>query len=98
MGVSAVGQGISISAIKHAVATLLVFVALFYFFYGPPITQKLHDAALRECNAMTGSSYRNFRLEWRTTTYSSLHPPHWVCFDLRDPEDTGTSLGWWVDL
>ncbi len=98
MGVSSVGQGLSIASIRHAVATVLVFAALFFFLYGPPITHKLHDAAVHECNAMTGSAFRNYRLEWRTTTYSSISPPHWVCYDLRDPAHGGTSLGWWVDL
>jgi hypothetical protein len=98
MAVSSVGLGPSITAIRHAVATVLVFVGLFFLLYGPPLTDRLRDAAARECNAMTGSAYRNYRLEWRTTTLSSVHAPHWVCFDLRDPARTGTSLGWWVDL
>jgi hypothetical protein len=96
MGVSAVGAGISVTAVRHVTATILVFLALFYFFYGPPLTPAFADRAQVECNQQTGSSYRNYRLEWRTTTYDSVHPPTWVCHDLRDPEDTGTSLGWWV--
>lgn len=96
MGVSAVGAGISAASIRHVAATICVFLGLFYFLYGPPLTSRLSDAAHSECNQRTGSSYRNYRLEWHTTTYESINPPHWVCHDLRDPEDTGTSLGWWV--
>jgi hypothetical protein len=98
MGVSAIGLGLSMATIRHALATLLVASGLFGFFYGPPLTAQLHQAALDRCNRITGSAYRNFRLEWHTTTLSTVRPPHWVCYDLRDPEDVGTSLGWWVDL
>jgi hypothetical protein len=37
-------------------------------------------------------------LEWRTTTYTSLHRPHWVCHDLREPIRHGTDLGWWTGI
>jgi hypothetical protein len=98
LGVSAVGAGISAATIRHVIATLLVFLAVFSFFYGPPLAQKFSEAAHRECNRMTGSTYRTYELEWRTTTYDSINPPEWICHDRRDAEDTGTSLGWWVDL
>ena len=96
MGVSAVGAGVSVGTYRHVTATVLVFLGLFYFLYGPPLTPAFSDAAHSQCNERTGSSYRNYRLEWSTTTYGSVDRPHWVCHDLRDPEDTGTSLGWWV--
>ena len=98
MGVSAVGARPSAASIRHVIATLLVALGLFAFFYGPPLTEKLSAAAHSECNKLTGSSYRHYRLEWRTTTYSSIHAPQWVCYDLRDARKPGTSLGWWVDL
>ena len=98
MGVSVVGQGIQMSAIRHAIATAAVFLALFYYFYGPPLTPAMAQAAQDRCNDLTGSAYRNYHLEWQTTTYSGLHQPHWECFDLRTGENRSYDLGWWVDL
>lgn len=97
MGVSAIGQGMRLSAVRYAVATVLVFLALFYYLYGPPLTPGFDEAAHRRCNELTGSSYRGYVLEWRTTTYNSIDIPHWTCFDLTKPGHPGTSLGWWVD-
>ena len=98
MGVSAVGQNARIATIRYALATALVFLGLFAFFYGPPLTPNMADAARAACNKETGSDYRNFSLVWRTTTYDSIDAPHWVCYDLSAPGHPGTSLGWWVDL
>ena len=98
MGVSAIGQRISASTVRHVAATIAVFVALFYFFYGPPLTAGLSEAAHRECNREIRSDYRSYRLEWRTTTYSGVNRPHWVCFDLSRPGQPGHSLGWWAGL
>lgn len=95
MAISAVGQRISIQAIRHTIATLLVFGGLFYALYGPPLTQKLSDSAHRECNQLTGSTYRSYRLEWRTTTYRSLDVPHWECYRINEPTK-GHDLGWWT--
>jgi len=96
MGVSAVGQGLRPATVRHAVATVLVFLGLFVFFYGPPVAPNLHDAALRTCNHMVGGKYRDFALVWRTTTYGEIDAPHWVCYDLEKPGHPGTSLGWWA--
>ena len=79
-------------------ATILVFLGLFSFFYGPPLTERLARSAHAECNRMTGATYRTYTLEWRTTSYSTLNRPHWVCHDLRDPLDAGADLGWWTGL
>ena len=98
MGISAIGQGVSVSTVRYAIATALVFLSLFYFFYGPPLTPNMADAARRECVKMTGSDYRSYTLQWRTTTYDSLDPPHWVCYDLSRSGHPGRSMGWWVDL
>ena len=98
MGVSAIGQGLRSASVLHAVATVLVFLALFSFFYGPPLTERLARSAYAECNRLTGSTYRMFTIEWQTTTYSSLSRPHWVCRDMRDPLHAGTDLGWWTGL
>jgi hypothetical protein len=98
MGVSVTGEGWSAASVRHAVATVLVFLGVFSFFYGPPLTPALADAAHRECNRMTGATYRTYRLEWRTTSYSSMHRPEWVCRNTRDPLDAGTSLGWWTGV
>ena len=96
MGISAVGQGVRLSTVKYAVATLLVFVGMFAFFYGPPLAPNLSDAARKSCNEMTGGDFRSFSLVWRTTTYDSIDAPHWVCYDLGTPGHPGTSLGWWA--
>ncbi len=98
MGVSAIGQGLRASSVRHALATALVFLGLFSFFYGPPLTEKLARSAHAECNRMTGTNYRTYTLEWRTTTYTSLSRPHWVCYDLRHPRRAGKDLGWWTGV
>jgi len=98
MGISAVGQVDRVSTVRYAVATALVFLGLFLYFYGPPLIPNMADAAQRTCNEMTGSDFRSYKLEWRTTTYDSIDAPHWVCFDLGAPGHPGTSFGWWVDL
>jgi hypothetical protein len=98
MGVSAVGQGIQVSTVRHVIATILVFIAVFYYFYGPPLTSMMANAAEAECNRLTGSNYRTYRLEWESTTLTQLSYPHWACYDMRTGEDKVISLGWWVDL
>jgi hypothetical protein len=98
MGVSALGEGIHVSTVRYALATAMVFLGLFYYLYGPPLTQRMSEAAHRECNQLTGSTYRTYQLQWVTTTYSSVHVPQWICYDTSDPADRGTSLGWWVSL
>ena len=96
MGISAIGQGDRVSTLRHTIATLVVFLGMFTFFYGPPLVPSLSDAARRTCNQMVGSDYRNFVVEWRTTTWSSVDAPHWVCYELGSPGRPGTSLGWWA--
>lgn len=96
MGISAIGQINWVGRLRYILATLVVFVAVFYFFYGPPLTQKFREAAHAECNALTGSNYRTYRLEWRTAAYPSLDFPHWQCWDTSLPEEPATDLGWWV--
>jgi hypothetical protein len=98
MGVSATGGGLRAAPLRHAIATVLVFLAVFYFFYGPPLTPAMAESAHRECNRMTGATYRTYRLEWRTTTYASLHRPEWVCRSTSDPQDVGAGLGWWTGV
>ena len=98
MGVSAIGQRMSATTIRHVVATITVFVALFFYLYGPPLTARLDAAAHRQCNRMTGSDFRSYRLVWRTTTFSGVDRPHWVCVDLGRPERPSRSLGWWVGV
>ncbi len=98
MGVSAVGQGIKMSTVRYALATVLVFVTVFFYFYGPPVTQMMSRAAEAECNRLTGSNYRTYRLEWHSTTFVELNHPHWVCFDTRTGQERVIDLGWWVDL
>ena len=98
MSVTVTTQRVSAAALRHAFATFLVFASIFYYFYGPPITDRLSQAAHERCNELTGSSYRNYSLSWRTTTYKSLSVPHWQCRDLTDPAATPTDLGWWVDF
>lgn len=98
MAVSAVGQRISVTALRQALATVLVFVALFFYLYGPPLTAKMREAAHNRCNELTGDTYRSYRLEWKTTTYKDINVPHWLCVDLTKPQRPATSLGWWVDL
>jgi hypothetical protein len=96
MGISAVGQDARVATIRHAIATVLVALGLFGFFYGPPLAPNMSAAAREACNEMTGSDYRSFSLVWRTTTYDSVDAPHWVCYDLSEPGHPGTSLGWWA--
>ena len=96
MGISAVGQGDRVSTVRYVFATVLVFLGMVTYFYGPPLVPSLSDAARRECNKLTGSDYRNFSLEWSTTTYQSIDAPHWVCRDLGSPGRPATSLGWWA--
>lgn len=98
MGVSAVGQGVRVSTVRYVVATVVVFLGMFTFFYGPPLTPNLADGARRTCNGMTGNDFRSYSLVWRTTTYDSIDAPHWVCYDLGKPGHPGTSLGWWAGL
>ena len=98
MGISAIGQVDWVGRLRYILATLTVFLAVFYFFYGPPLTQKLREAANAECNRLTGSNYRTYRLEWRTTSYQSLDVPRWLCWDTTQPEKPPEDLGWWVAL
>jgi hypothetical protein len=98
MGVSAVGQGIQMSTVRHAAATLLVFVTVFFYFYGPPVTRLMSRAAERECVHLTGANYRTYRLEWHSTTFTRLSPPHWECYDTRTGRKKAIDLGWWVSL
>jgi len=98
LGISAIGQVNWVGRLRYALATLLVFTAVFYFFYGPPLTDRFRQAAHDRCNELTGSTYRTYRLEWRTTTYHSLDMPHWLCWNTQEPTEEPTNLGWWVDL
>ena len=96
MAVSAVGQGTRLSTVRYVLATVLVALGMFAFFYAPPLSPNLSDAARHSCNTMTGGDFRNYSLEWRTTTYGSIDAPHWVCYDLGTPGRPATSLGWWA--
>ena len=98
VGISSIGQRMSIQAIRFGVSTALVFLALFYYLYGPPLTPNFAAAAERECVSITGDSYRNYRLQWKSTWFGSLAPPHWSCTDLRRGELKEYNLGWWVEL
>jgi hypothetical protein len=98
MGVSAVGQRFSVAALRKTLVTLAVFVALFAYFYGPALTPRMRAAAHDRCNALTGDTYRDYRLQWTTTTYRGINTPHWMCFDLSNPQRQPINLGWWVDL
>jgi hypothetical protein len=98
MAVGVATQRISAAALRHALATAAVFLGIFYYFYGPPLTERFSEAAHDRCNALTGSNYRSYALRWQTTTYQSLSVPHWKCHDLSDPGNPGWNLGWWVDL
>jgi hypothetical protein len=98
MGVSLTGQRLGISAARHGLATAVVVLGLGAALYGPPFLPGISAAAHRECNTMTGSSFRGYVLEWRTTTMSGLDRPHWVCRDLREPGHPAADLGWWVGL
>lgn len=98
MGISAIGQVDWVGRLRYILATLVVFLTVFYFFYGPPLTQKLRDAAHAQCNELTGSNFRTYRLEWRTTTYQSMAAPHWLCWDTAAPQEEPTDLGWWAGL
>jgi hypothetical protein len=98
MGVSAIGERISATTLRKALATVAVAVALFAYFYGPALTPKMRGAAHDRCNSLTGDTYRDYLLQWKTTNYRGINPPHWVCFDLSDPERKPINLGWWVDL
>lgn len=98
MGVSSIGTRDVVGQVKYALATALVFLGLFYYLYGPPITHELRKAAAERCNELTGETFRTYRLQWRTTTYKSIDWPHWECSDTSKPTEPPTNLGWWVDL
>ncbi len=98
MGISAIGQRMSAASIRHVLATVLVMLGLFYYLYGPPLTQAFERAARARCVELTGENYRTYKLQWRTTWFGSLQPPHWLCTDRRDTNLKQYNLGWWVDL
>ena len=98
MGVSAIGQRMSAATIRHVLVTVLVMLGLFYYLYGPPLTQAFERAALAKCVDLTGKNYRTYSLEWKTTWFGSLEPPHWLCTDRRENALKDYDLGWWVDL
>ena len=56
------------------------------------------DALDASCVDLTGKNYRTYSLQWKTTWFGSLEPPHWLCTDRRDNELKDYNLGWWVDL
>lgn len=98
VGISSIGQRMSVRTIRYVVATVLVILALFYYLYGPPLTQAFARAAERECVSITGENYRTYELRWKSTWFGSLAPPHWSCTDLRSGRLEEHNLGWWVDL
>ncbi len=97
MAVSAVGQTNWVAVLRYVLATLLVFTALSFFLYGPPVTPVMRDAAHAECNDLAGGNYRTYRLEWRTMSFDGLDRPHWLCWTAPSDEEP-TDLGWWVAL
>jgi hypothetical protein len=97
MAISTVGQGVSAQALRHALATALVFLGLFFYLYGPPLTPRLTQAAHDRCNALTGERFRDYRLEWRTTSLTQIAVPSWICHDV-GPHDRAVDLGWWAGL
>ena len=98
MGVSATGQGMHMSAVRNGIATAVVVLGLFSYLYGPPLTEMPRDAAAARCNELTGSTFRSYRLNWETTTYSSVEMPHWQCYEIGQPSSQSYDLGWWVDF
>lgn len=98
MGVSASGQGIHMSAVRQGIATAVVVLGLFFYLYGPPLADAMKDAATDRCNELTGSTFRDFRLVWETTTFRGVDVPHWQCYEVGKPISESTNLGWWVDL
>lgn len=98
MGVSVTGQGIHVSAVRNALATASVILGLFYYLYGPPLTDAMRAGAHDRCNELTGSTYRDYSLKWETTTYSGISVPHWQCYEIGEPVRDSWNLGWWVDF
>lgn len=92
MGVSATGaSGRSLARLVTAGVVLGLLGAVAYYLYGPPVTPAMHSAAVSECNALTGGSYRHYRLRWVVSS-----TPHWLCADSRSPATPAVDLGWWV--
>jgi hypothetical protein len=98
MGVSATGQGMHMSAVRNGVATAMVILALFFYLYGPPLTDKMRTAANARCNELTGSTFRSYKLAWETTTFSGVDVPHWQCYPVGKAVSESVDLGWWVDF
>ena len=98
MGVSTTGQGMHMSALRNGIATALVVLGLFFYLYGPPLTEMMRDAATGRCNELTGSTFRGYLLVWETTTFSGIDAPHWQCYPVGEPTSQSINLGWWVDL
>jgi hypothetical protein len=97
VGVSAVGQTRPKAATIRNVAMSVLGLALFAaWLYLPPLVPNLTNAAARECNDLGGGDFRTYRLEWRTTTLTSLDQPHWLCWNTRTADEPGVDLGWWV--
>ena len=55
------GRGSELPGAPCASPRSLVFLGLFSYFYGPPLTERLARSAHAECNRLTGSTYRTYR-------------------------------------
>ncbi|MFT4009154.1 MAG: hypothetical protein QM655_03830 [Nocardioidaceae bacterium] len=103
MGVSAVGnRGVQPGTIPWLFGGFLALLIVLVWMVGPPLTPGLRNAAHAECNARTGSDYRDYYLSWTLPSWSppmnlDFTFPHWECTDLRPDTRGSTSLGWWTN-
>ena len=92
MGISATGTSHwSMTSLKASIAVVVGVIVLGFYMYGPPITPKLHAAAMDACNDHSGGNYRDFRLSWHVGV-----GPHWTCWDAGRPNQQAYDMGWWV--
>ena len=99
MGISAVGQGIQMSTVRHVIATLLVFIAVFYYFYGPPVTAMMSRGRPGRVQPAHRQQLPDLPLEWHSTTFNHLRPARTgSAATPRTGQERLIDLGWWVDL
>lgn len=99
-------MGISATGARHIVRPttvpvlfigILLGFAIGIFAYGPPLVPGMKGAAEEKCNKLNGSNYRSFLLDWDMPNSPTWDPPHWDCYDRREPDKAPVSFGWWVN-
>ena len=98
MGVSATGQGMHMSAVRNGIATALVVLALFFYLYGPPLTDKMRRGRQRRVQRADRQHLPQLPPGLEDHHVLRRRRPHWQCYPVGKPASKSVDLGWWVGL